>query len=72
MEMGANGLPDSEEIRHLEEQHRHYSKELETLLQKPWLSEEEQLEEIRLKKLKLHIKDQLTVRRSHIGAWNVA
>jgi hypothetical protein len=72
MEMEANAQPNSEQVRRLEEQHRHYSEKLETLVQKPWLSEEEQLEETRLKKLKLHIKDELAVRRSHIGAYNVA
>ncbi len=64
MDMEANGLPDSEEINRLEAQHRHYSEQLETLIQKPYLSEQEQLEEIRLKKLKLHVKDQLVARRS--------
>jgi len=64
MDLEANGQPDSEEIRRLEEEHRHYSEKLESLLQKAWLSEDEQLEEVRLKKLKLHIKDQLTLRRS--------
>jgi hypothetical protein len=64
MDMEANGLPDSEEINRLEAQHRHYSEQLETLIQKPYLSEQEQLEEIRLKKLKLYVKDQLVARRS--------
>lgn len=64
MDMEANGLPDSEEIHNLEEQHRHYSEQLEALLQKPYPSEQEQLEEVRLKKLKLYVKDQLVARRS--------
>jgi hypothetical protein len=60
----AIGLPGSEEIHKLEEQHRHYSEQLEALLQKPYPSEQEQLEEVRLKKLKLYVKDQLVARRS--------
>jgi hypothetical protein len=64
MDIEANGLPDSEEINRLEAQHRHYSEQLEILIHKPYLSEEEQLEETRLKKLKLYVKDQLVTRRS--------
>jgi hypothetical protein len=64
MDMEASGLPDGEEINRLEAQHRHYSEQLEILIQKPYLSEQEQLEEIRLKKLKLYVKDQLVARRS--------
>ena len=70
MDVEANGLPDSEEIHQLEREHRRYSEQLEALIQKPYLSEEEQLEEIRLKKLKLRIKDQLAARRSgHLRAY---
>ncbi len=72
MDLEANGQPDSEEIRRLEEEHRHYSEMLEALLQKPWLSEDEQLEEVRLKKLKLRIKDQLALRRSRSRAFTAA
>lgn len=72
MDLEANGQPDSTEIRHLEEQHRHYSEKLEELLQKSWLSEDEQLEEVRLKKLKLHIKDQLAMRRNQNRAFTAA
>ena len=72
MDLEANAQPDSAEIHRLEEQHRHYSEMLEALMQKPWLSEDEQLEEVRLKKLKLHIKDQLVQRRVHAGAYSAA
>ncbi|MFZ0629947.1 MAG: YdcH family protein [Acidobacteriaceae bacterium] len=72
MDMEANTQPDSEAIHQLETQHRHYSEMLEALLQKPWLSEDEQLEEVRLKKLKLHIKDQLVHLRTHAGAYSAA
>ena len=47
----------SEEICRLQSEHRRYAQRLEELLEKPYLSEEEQLEEERLKKLKLHAKD---------------
>jgi hypothetical protein len=47
----------SEEISRLQAEHRRYAQRLEELLQKPYLSEDEQLEEVRLKKLKLHAKD---------------
>lgn len=63
MEFEAKNLPDSE-IQQLEDQHRHYSEQLEALIHKPYLSAEEQLEEIRLKKLKLHIKDMMAARRN--------
>ena len=47
----------SGEIERLQGEHRRYAQRLEELLQKPYLSEDEQLEEVRLKKLKLHAKD---------------
>lgn len=47
----------SEEINRLHSEHRRYAQRLEELIQKPYLSVEEQLEEVRLKKLKLHAKD---------------
>jgi hypothetical protein len=72
MDLEANGQPDSEAIRDLEAQHRHYSEKLEALAQKPWLSEDEQLEEVRLKKLKLHIKDQLTFHKGQPRAYSAA
>ncbi len=47
----------SEELDRLHAEHTRYAQRLEELLQKPYLSAEEQLEEVRLKKLKLHAKD---------------
>ena len=47
----------SAEIERLHAEHHRYAQRLEELLQKPYLSEDEQLEEVRLKKLKLHAKD---------------
>jgi hypothetical protein len=47
----------SAELDRLHTEHRHYAQRLEELLQKPYLSTEEQIEEIKLKKLKLHAKD---------------
>jgi hypothetical protein len=47
----------SAEIDRLHAEHSRYAQRLEELLQKPYLSEDEQLEEVRLKKLKLHAKD---------------
>jgi hypothetical protein len=47
----------SEEIDRLHAEHHRYAQRLEELIQKPYLSADEQLEEVRLKKLKLHAKD---------------
>jgi hypothetical protein len=47
----------SEEIDRLHAEHQRYAQRLEELIQKPYLSADEQLEEVRLKKLKLHAKD---------------
>jgi hypothetical protein len=52
-----NAATLGEEIGRLHVEHRRYAQRLEELLQKPYLSTDEQLEEVRLKKLKLHAKD---------------
>ncbi len=48
-----------EEFRRLVVEHTQYSQKLDSLTQKRFLSEDEKLEEVRLKKLKLRLKDQM-------------
>lgn len=50
----------SAEIQRLLSEHQRYSLRLTELVAKPYLSSDEQLEEVRLKKLKLHAKDLIT------------
>ena len=72
MDVETNGSPSSSNFRQLEEEHRRYSEKLESLMQKPYLSADEQIEEVRLKKLKLQIKDQMMGHRSPGHAQYVA
>lgn len=63
-------MASHEEFRRLAQEHSQYSQRLDSLIQKRYLSEEEKLEEVRLKKLKLRIKDQMelleqTYRQQH-------
>jgi uncharacterized protein len=52
-------LSSHEEFQKLAHEHLQYSTRLDSLTQKRYLSEDEKLEEIRLKKLKLRLKDQM-------------
>jgi uncharacterized protein YdcH (DUF465 family) len=52
-------LASNESFRKLLEEHSQYSQRLEALITKKYLSEDEKLEEVRLKKLKLRLKDQM-------------
>ncbi|MGD0929452.1 MAG: DUF465 domain-containing protein [Candidatus Korobacteraceae bacterium] len=52
-------LASNEEFRRLADEHSQYSQRLDSLIEKKYLSEDEKLEEVRLKKLKLHLKDQM-------------
>jgi uncharacterized protein len=52
-------LASSDEFRKLADEHSNYSQRIESLANKKYLSEEEKVEEIRLKKLKLRLKDEM-------------
>jgi uncharacterized protein YdcH (DUF465 family) len=52
-------LTGPEDFQKLVQEHTQYSQRLESLTQKRYLTEDEKLEEVRLKKLKLRLKDQM-------------
>jgi uncharacterized protein YdcH (DUF465 family) len=52
-------LASHEEFRRLAQEHTHYSQRLDSLIEKRYLTEDEKMEEVRLKKLKLRLKDQM-------------
>ena len=52
-------MANNPEYRRLREQHTQYASQLNKLAAKNFLTEEEKLEEVRLKKLKLRAKDQM-------------
>jgi len=52
-------LASHDEFRKLAVEHTQYAQRLESLTEKRYLTEDEKLEEVRLKKLKLRLKDQM-------------
>ncbi len=52
-------MASSEEYQRLREEHARYASQLDQLAAKTYLSEQEQIEEVRLKKMKLRVKDQM-------------
>jgi uncharacterized protein YdcH (DUF465 family) len=52
-------MAGNEQYHRLREEHHRYQIQLEALSAKPYLSEDEQTEELRLKKMKLRVKDQM-------------
>ena len=58
-ELKTHLMDTDEEFRRLANAHSEYARKIETLEALPYLSEQEQMEEIKLKKLKLHAKDMM-------------
>ena len=52
-------MASSPEYQRLLEEHARYAAQLDQLASKHYLTEQEQMEEVRLKKLKLRVKDQM-------------
>jgi len=52
-------LASHDEFRRLATEHTQYAQRLDSLTQKRYLTQDEKLEEVRLKKLKLRLKDQM-------------
>ena len=72
-DLRAHLMQSNEEFRRLATQHSEYKQKLKEFASRHYLTEDEQLEEIRLKKLKLRLKDQMEQildqsRRAHNAA----
>jgi uncharacterized protein YdcH (DUF465 family) len=71
-ELKAHLIETNEEFRRLATQHSDYAKKLETLESRGHLTYEDELEETRLKKLKLRLKDQMEAIMSQFRSQQVA
>ncbi len=58
-EMRDRLLRDDVRFRHLADEHQQFEERLEALRSRRWLSAQEEFEEVRLKKMKLSIKDEM-------------
>ena len=69
-EIKAHLASTNEQFRSLSEQHAQLKRQIEEIEGKPHVTEADELEEQRLKKLKLHVKDQmneLVAQHKHAG-----
>jgi uncharacterized protein YdcH (DUF465 family) len=71
-DLKAHLMQTDEGFRRLAEQHSQYHQQLEALEAKAHLTPQEEVEEHRLKKLKLHLKDQMNQVMSRYRAQHVA
>jgi uncharacterized protein YdcH (DUF465 family) len=71
-ELKAHLMETNAEFRQLAAEHCDYAKKLEALEELPHLTDQEKLEEVRLKKLKLRLKDQMEAMLSHSRPQQVA
>lgn len=71
-ELRAHLMETNEEFRRLASQHSDFAKKLDALESLPHLTDGEQLEETRLKKLKLRLKDQMEAIVSQYRSQQVA
>ena len=71
-ELKAHLIQTDESFRRLVDEHTDLAHKLEDLSSRPYLTEQEQIEEVRLKKLKLHAKDQIEAILRGYRAQNVA
>ena len=71
-ELKAHLMQTDESFRRLVNEHSDLAHKLEDLASRPHLTEQEQIEEVRLKKLKLNAKDQIELRLSRYRTQHVA
>ena len=71
-ELRAHLMATNEEFQRLASQHLDYAKQLDALESLPHLTDQEQLEETRLKKMKLRLKDQMEAIMSQFRSQQVA
>jgi uncharacterized protein len=71
-ELKAHLMDTNEEYRRLVQQHSEYAKQLDELEALPHLTSEQELEETRIKKIKLRLKDQMEAILSQYRSQQVA
>jgi uncharacterized protein YdcH (DUF465 family) len=71
-ELKAHLMATSEEFRKLVAQHAEYDRLLDAIEAKAHVTPEDEVEEHRIKKLKLHVKDQMNEIMAHCKAEKVA